>query len=100
MNDAPHEFLGITPYQALYGRPWKIINPVQRSASKIPAVDEMLNVHEATRMEVDMARKHATFCQTVQADKRGKSLQEPLRKAAEYLLEDTETPLPQAGLRS
>ena len=39
MNGAPHEFLGISPYQALYGRTWKIFNPVQRSASKIPAVD-------------------------------------------------------------
>ena len=52
MNGAPHESLGISPYQALYGPPWKIFNPVQRSASKIPAVDEILNNHEATRMEV------------------------------------------------
>ena len=42
MNEAPHDSLGISPYQALYGRPWKIFNPVQRSASKIPAVDEIL----------------------------------------------------------
>ena len=74
MNGASHESLGISPYQALYGRPWKIFNPVQRPASKIPAVDEILNVHEATRMEVDMARKHATLRQTVQADKRRKPL--------------------------
>ena len=69
MNGAPHESLSISPYHALYRRPWKIFNPVQRSTSKIPAVDEILNNHEATRMEVDMARKHATFRQTVQADK-------------------------------
>ena len=56
MNGASHESLGISPYQALHGRPGKIFNPVQRSASKIPAVDEILNNHEATRMEVDMAR--------------------------------------------
>ena len=39
MNGAPHESLGISPYQALYGRPCKIFNPVQGSASRIPAVD-------------------------------------------------------------
>jgi len=72
MNGAPHESLGISPYHAVYGRPWKIFNPVQRSASKVPAVDDILNAHEASRMEVDIARKHATFRQTVQADKRRK----------------------------
>jgi len=61
MNGTPHESLGISPYHALYGRPWKILNPVDRSASKVPVVDEILNVHEATRMQVDMARKHAPF---------------------------------------
>jgi len=55
MNGAPHESLGISPYHALYGRPWKILNPFQRSATKVPAVDDILNAHEATRMEVDMA---------------------------------------------
>ena len=50
MKGAPHESWGILPYHANYGRPWKISNPVQRSASKIPAVDEILNNHEATRM--------------------------------------------------
>ena len=65
MNGAPHESLGISPYQALYGRSWKIFNPIQRSTSQIPAVDEILNNHQATRMEVDMASKHATFRQTV-----------------------------------
>ena len=65
INRAPLESLGISPYQALYGSPWKIFNPVQRSTSKIPAVDEMLNNHEGTRMKVDMARKHATCRQTV-----------------------------------
>ena len=86
MNGAPHEFLGISPYQALYGRPWKIFNPVQRSASKIPAVDEILNVHEATRIEVDMARKHATFRQTVQADKGRKPLLEPFKNGTRVLV--------------
>jgi len=70
MNGAPHESLGISPYHALYGDPWKMFNPVQRSASKVAAVDDILNAHEATRMEVVMTRKHATFRQTVQADKR------------------------------
>jgi len=65
MNGAPYESLGISPYHALYGCPWKIFNPVQRSASKVPAVDSILNAHEATRMEVEMARKHAIFRQTV-----------------------------------
>ena len=41
MNSAPHESLGISPYDALYGPPWKIFNPVQRSASKVPAVDDI-----------------------------------------------------------
>jgi len=48
MNGAPHDSLPLSPYQALYGRPWKIFHPIQRSASKIPAVNEILNAHEAT----------------------------------------------------
>jgi len=79
MNGAPHESLGISPYHALYGRPWKIFTPVQRSASKVPAVDDILNAHEATRIEVDMASKHATFRQPVQADKGCKPLTEPFK---------------------
>ena len=57
MHGAPHESLGISPYRPLW-TPWKIFNPVQRFASKVPALDNILNTHEATRMEVDMARKH------------------------------------------
>jgi len=86
MNGAPHQSLGISPYHALYGRPWKIFNPVQRSASKVPAVDDILNAHEATRMEVDMARKHATFRQTVQADKRRKPRTEPFKNGSQVLV--------------
>ena len=86
MNGAPHESLSISPYHALYGRPWKIFNPVQRSSSKIPAVDEILNNHAATRMEVDMARKHATFRQTVQADKRRKPLRQPFPNGSRVLV--------------
>ena len=86
MNGAPHKSLGLSPYPALSGRPWKIFNPVQRSASKIPAVDEILNNHEATRMEVDMARKHATFRQTVQADKRHKALRQPFPNSSRVLV--------------
>ena len=85
MNEAP-EFLCISPYQALYRRPWKIFNPFQRSASKIPAVDEILNNHEATRIEVDIARKHATFRQTVQADKRRKPLRQPFPNGSRVLV--------------
>ena len=86
MNRAPHESLGIWPYHALYGRPWKIINPVQRSASKVPAVADILNAHEATRMEVDMARKHSPCRQTVQADKRRKRLTEPFQNGSRVLV--------------
>ena len=86
MNRAPHESLGISSYKDLYGRPWKIFNHVQRSASKIPAVDEILNNHEATRIEVDMARKHATFRQTVQADKRDKPLRQPFPNGSRVLV--------------
>ena len=86
MNCAPHETLGISPYHALYRRPWKIFSPVQRSASKVPAVDDMLNAHEATRTEVDMARKHATICQTVPADKRCKPLIEPFKNGSRVLV--------------
>jgi len=86
MNGTPHESLGISPYHALYGRPGKIFNPVQRSASKVPAVDDILKAHEATRMEVDMARKHATFRQTVQADKRRKPLTEPFKNGSRVLV--------------
>ena len=65
MNGAPHKSLGISSYLTHYGHPWKIFNPVQTSASKIPAVYEILNNNEATRMEVVMPRKHATFHHTV-----------------------------------
>ena len=86
MNGAPHDSLGISPYHALYGRPWKVLNPVQRSASKIPAVDEILNTHEATRQQVYMAREHAAFRQTVQADKRRKPLPQPFKKGTRVLV--------------
>ena len=86
MGGGPHESLSNSPYQALYGRSWKIFNPVQRSASKIPAVDEILNNHEATRIEVDMARKHATFHQTVQADKRRKPPRQPFPNGSRVLV--------------
>jgi len=86
INGSTHESLGISPYHALYGRPWKIFSPVQRSASKVRAVDNILNAHEATRMEIDMARKHATFRQTVQADKRYKTLTEPFTNTSRVLV--------------
>jgi len=86
MNGAPYDSVGISPYQALYGHPWNIFYPVQRSASKVPEVDDILNTHEATRMEVDMARKHATFHQTVQADKRHKRLTEPFKNGSRVLV--------------
>jgi len=86
MNGTLHESLGISAYHALYERPWRIFKPVQRSASKVPAVDDILNAHEAMRMEVDMARKHATFRQTVQADKRRKPLTEPFQNCSRVLV--------------
>jgi len=54
MNGTPHQSLGISPYHAHYEHPGNIfkLSPVQRSASKVPAVDDILNAHEATRMEV------------------------------------------------
>ena len=72
MNAAPHESLVITPYHALSGRLGKIFPHVQRSISKVPAVHNILNTHEATRMEVDMANKQGNLCQTIQADKQDK----------------------------
>ena len=84
--NTPHESLGISPYHTLYGRPWKIFNPVQRSASKVPAVDNILNAHEAMRMEVDMARKHATFRQTVQANKRRIPQKQPFKIESRVLI--------------
>jgi len=86
MNSALHESLGISPYHALYGRPWKIFSLVQRSTTKVPAVDDMLNAHEATRIEVDMARKHAIFRQTVQAYKCRKRLTEPFENGSRVLV--------------
>ena len=86
-NGAPHWALGISPYQALSGGLWKIIfNPVRRSTSKIRAVHEILNNDQATRMEVNMARKHATFHQTVQADKRRKPLRQPFPNGSRVLV--------------
>ena len=49
-------------------------------------MDDILNAHEVTRMEVDMARKHATFCQTVQADKRCIPLTESFKNGSRALV--------------
>jgi len=100
MYAVPHKSLRISPYHALYGRPWKIFNPVQRSTSKVPAVDDILNAHEATRMEVDIARKHTTFCQTVQADKRRKPLTEPFKHGSRVLVRGRLIPPPLDDPRS
>jgi len=86
MNGAPNDSLHISGYQAVYGRHWKIFHPVQRSASKIPGVDEILNTHEATRIEVDMARKHATFRQSVQAAKCHKPPPQPFKTGSRVLV--------------
>jgi len=86
MNGAPPESLGIPPYHALYRRPWKIFGPIQRSTRKVPAVDDILNTHEAVTMEVDMARKHATSHQTVQANKCSKHLTEPFKNGSRVLI--------------
>jgi len=85
MNGAPHESLGMSPSHALIGLPWKIFNLGQRSASKVPALDDILNAHEAMRMEVDMARKHASFPQTVQADKHRKPITERFKNHSRVL---------------
>ena len=100
INSPSHEYLGISRYQALYRCTWKIFNPVQRSTTNIAAVDEILNNHEAIRMEVDMARQNATFRQTVPAGKRSIHSGIHSLTAAEYLLEDTLTPGLQAGPRN
>jgi len=49
-------------------------------------VDNILNAQEATRMEVDMARKHATFRQIVEADKRRKLRTEPFKNGSRVLV--------------
>jgi len=64
----------------------KIFNPVQKSASKVPAVDDILNAYEARRIEVDMARKHQTFRETVQADTCRKLLTEPFKNGSTVLV--------------
>jgi len=86
LNATPHESLGISPYPALSGCPCKIFSPVQRSASQVPAVDDIVKTHQAPRMEVDMARRHATFRLTVQADKRHKTLMEPFKNGGRVLV--------------
>jgi len=85
-NGAPHQSLGISPYHALYEHPWKLFNPVQRPARKVPVVDDILNALEATRTEVDMARKHASFRETDRADKRHKPLTEPFKNGSTVLV--------------
>jgi hypothetical protein len=70
INGAPHESLGMSPYQALYGRPYRVIPPLIHSNTKIPAADEIIANHEATRREVELALNHARFRQTVQAQKK------------------------------
>jgi len=64
-------------------------------------VDDIITAHEATRMEVDMARKHATFCQTVQGAKRRKPLTEPSKNGGRVLVTGrpyTSTPGPSKKL--
>jgi hypothetical protein len=79
MHGTPHESLDMSPYHELYGHPWKIFPHVQKAASKVPAVGEVLNTHGATTIVEDMARKHASFCQTVQADTHRKPLLQPFK---------------------
>jgi transposase InsO family protein len=70
INGAPHESLGMSPYQALYGRPYRVLPPLTHSNTKVPAADDIIDNHEATRLEVEQALNHARFRQTVQAQKR------------------------------
>jgi len=86
MNGAPHQSLDISLYHALSGCLWQIFSPVQISAGHIPAVDDILNAHEATRIEVYMVRKHATFRQTVQTEKRRKPLAKPFKNGCRVLV--------------
>jgi len=51
-------------------------------------VDDILNAHEAIRMDVDMARKHATFRQTLQADKLRKPIKKPFKNDSRVLVRD------------
>ena len=69
INGAPHESLGMSPYKALYGRAYHILPPLTHSATKVPAADEIINNHEATRLEVEQALNHAQYRQTMQAQK-------------------------------
>ena len=86
MNGPPHKSLDISLYHALSGCLWQIFSPVRRSAGHIPAVDDILNAHEATRIEVDMVRKHATFRQTLQTEKRHKPLAKPFKNRSRVLV--------------
>jgi hypothetical protein len=70
LNGAPHESLGMSPYQALYGRPYRVLPALVHSATKVPAADEMISNHEANRREIELALNHARFRQTVQAQKK------------------------------
>jgi len=49
-------------------------------------VDDILNAHEATRMEVAIARRHATCRQTLQADKHLKLLKELFKNGSRDLV--------------
>ena len=70
INGAPHESLGMSLYKALYGRSYRILPPLTHSATKVPAADEIIDNHEAIRLDVEQALNHARFRQTVQAQKR------------------------------
>jgi transposase InsO family protein len=72
LNGAPHESLGMSPFQVVYGRPWKMFPPMMKTASQVPSADEIINNHEATRMEAELARNKAIFRQTVTANRRRK----------------------------
>jgi len=60
----------MSPYKALYGRAYHILPPLTHSATKVPAADEIIDNHEATRLEVEQALNHARYRQTMQAQKR------------------------------
>jgi len=70
----------------MYGRPAKVFRHVQRSASKVPAWDNILNALSATTIGVNMVRKPATFRQMVQADKHCKPQTAPFQKGIRVLV--------------
>jgi hypothetical protein len=55
----------MSPYQALYSRPYQVLPALVHNGTKVPAADEIISNQEANRKEVELALNHERFRQTM-----------------------------------